>query len=213
MKPPCSFSRFSHISLFFRDTKIYCKYYMRNKKNKTQLKKVSREPWELGWDEIVKVNYFIDNERNLKGATSGLELAALPEFLSIVEKITTSESTDTRRGRSVLEELKEAKLSDSRAKLPLCMTPDKDRVFEFAGIAHFGCYISVSYLGNLYKMQLQVINQKVKFTDICTGSNFEDYLTAISLLHINNTIKSHTIDVVIWELLIIWYRDLINYKI
>jgi hypothetical protein len=58
-----------------------------------------------------------------KGPRAVLNWLALPEFLSIVKKITAFESADARHGRSVLQQLKEAQLPSFRAKLPLCATP------------------------------------------------------------------------------------------
>lgn len=89
-----------------------------------------------GRDGAVKANYCADNDRNLKGAWSGLELARFARVLSAAEKITAFESVDTRRGRSVLQELKGAELPSYRCEtFPFVRCPTKAPTSNF--VAHF----------------------------------------------------------------------------
>lgn len=107
----------------------------------SQRRKMSRA--SCGNGGVVKGDYCADNESDLrKGPRPVLNWPASPElfvlfflsffffFLSIVSsRLPPTKMRDTRRGRSVLEESKEAaELTGFRARnFPLCTTPDKGR--------------------------------------------------------------------------------------
>lgn len=96
------------------------------------------EPRAMGTGGTLKRIISADNDRNLKRAWSGLELARFARVLSAVEKIMTYESVDTRRGRSVLEKLKEVELPSYRRETFLFVRrPTKATTSNFVSVAHF----------------------------------------------------------------------------